>query len=133
MGKKIRVLVAKPGLDGHDRGAKVIAAAMRDAGFEVIYAGLRQTPEMIVETAVQEDVDVIALSILSGAHMTIFPRVLQLMKEQEISDKLLTGGGIIPEEDMDKLSEMGVGKLFGPGSSTRDAIEYFRDWISTKS
>ena len=133
MEQKIRVLVAKPGLDGHDRGAKVIAAAMRDAGFEVIYAGLRQTPEMIVETAVQEDVDVIALSILSGAHMTIFPRVLQLMKEQDISDKLLTGGGIIPEEDMTELSELGVGKLFGPGSSTRDAIEYIRDWNNKRT
>jgi methylmalonyl-CoA mutase C-terminal domain/subunit len=133
MEQKIRVLVAKPGLDGHDRGAKVIAAAMRDAGFEVIYAGLRQTPEMIVETAVQEDVDVIALSILSGAHMTIFPRVMQLMKVNDISDKLLTGGGIIPEDDMTALSELGVGKLFGPGSSTRDAIEYIRDWIKNKS
>ena len=133
MVNKIRVLVAKPGLDGHDRGAKVIAAAMRDAGFEVIYAGLRQTPEMIVETAMQEDVDVIALSILSGAHMTIFPRVLQLMKENKISEKLLTGGGIIPEDDMKALSDMGVGKLFGPGASTRDAIEYIRDWINNRS
>ena len=133
MVNKIRVLVAKPGLDGHDRGAKVIAAAMRDAGFEVIYAGLRQTPEMIVETAMQEDVDVIALSILSGAHMTIFPRVLQLMKENKISEKLLTGGGIIPEDDMKALSDMGVGKLFGPGASTRDAIEYIRGWINNRS
>lgn len=130
MDKKIRVLVAKPGLDGHDRGAKVVAAAMRDAGFEVIYAGLRQTPEMIVETAIQEDVDVIALSILSGAHMTIFPKVLELMKVNEIGDKLLTGGGIIPEDDMKKLEQMGVGKLFGPGANTQDAIAYIKDWIA---
>jgi len=128
MSDKIRVLVAKPGLDGHDRGAKVIVAAMRDAGFEVIYAGLRQTPEMIVETAMQEDVDVIALSILSGAHMTVYRRVMQLMKDNKIDDKLLTGGGIIPEEDMKKLAKMGVGKLFGPGTSTQDAISYIRNW-----
>ncbi len=129
MEKKIRVLVAKPGLDGHDRGAKVVAAAMRDAGFEVIYTGLRQTPEMIVETAIQEDVAVIALSILSGAHMTIFPKVLNLMKENGIDDKLLTGGGIIPEEDMKELKKMGVGKLFGPGANTQDAIAYIKDWV----
>lgn len=128
MSDKIRVLVAKPGLDGHDRGAKVIVAAMRDAGFEVIYAGLRQTPEMIVETAIQEDVDVVALSILSGAHMTVYPRVMQLMKDNNIDDKLLTGGGIIPEEDMKKLAKIGVGKLFGPGTSTQDAIAYIRNW-----
>ena len=128
MSDKIRVLVAKPGLDGHDRGAKVIVAAMRDAGFEVIYAGLRQTPEMIVETAMQEDVDVIALSILSGAHMTVYRRVMQLMKDNKIDDKLLTGGGIIPEEDMKKLAKIGVGKLFGPGTSTQDAISYIRTW-----
>ena len=128
MGDKIRVLVAKPGLDGHDRGAKVIVAAMRDAGFEVIYAGLRQTPEMIVETAMQEDVDVIALSILSGAHMTVYRRVMQLMKDNNIDDKLLTGGGIIPEVDMKKLAKIGVGKLFGPGTSTQDAISYIRNW-----
>jgi len=133
MDQKIRVLIAKPGLDGHDRGAKVIAAAMRDAGFEVIYAGLRQTPEMIVETALQEDVDVIALSILSGAHMTIFPRVMELMKKNEIDDKLLTGGGIIPEDDMQKLSELGVGKLFGPGSSTKDVIAYILEWSEKKT
>ena len=132
MVKKIRVLIAKPGLDGHDRGAKVVAAAMRDAGFEVIYAGLRQTPEMIVETAIQEDVDVIALSILSGAHMTIFTKVIKLMKENDITDKLLTGGGIIPEVDIVKLKEMGVGNLFGPGSSTQDSIKYIQDWISNK-
>jgi methylmalonyl-CoA mutase C-terminal domain/subunit len=128
MAHKLRVLIAKPGLDGHDRGAKVVAAAMRDAGFEVIYAGLRQTPEMIVETAVQEDVDVIALSILSGAHMTIFPKVLDLMKENGINDKLLTGGGIIPGEDIEKLQKMGVGKLFGPGASTKDAVRYVKEW-----
>ncbi|MEE9117340.1 MAG: cobalamin B12-binding domain-containing protein [Calditrichia bacterium] len=128
MARKLRVLIAKPGLDGHDRGAKVVAAAMRDAGFEVIYAGLRQTPEMIVETAIQEDVDVIALSILSGAHMTIFPKVLELMKENGINDKLLTGGGIIPAEDIEKLQKMGVGKLFGPGASTRDAVQYVKEW-----
>ena len=132
MEKKIRVLVAKPGLDGHDRGAKVVAAAMRDAGFEVIYTGLRQTPEMIVNTAVQEDVDVIALSILSGAHMTIFPRTLKLMQEAGIGDCLLTGGGIIPQEDMDTLKKMGVGKLFGPGSSTQDAIAYIKEWMETQ-
>lgn len=133
MVKKIRVLVAKPGLDGHDRGAKVVAAAMRDAGFEVIYAGLRQTPEMIVETAIQEDVDVIALSILSGAHMTIFPRVMELMKANGVADKLLTGGGIIPEDDMKKLTGLGVGRLFGPGSSTKDAIRYIKDWFDNRS
>jgi methylmalonyl-CoA mutase C-terminal domain/subunit len=132
MARKLRVLIAKPGLDGHDRGAKVVAAAMRDAGFEVIYAGLRQTPEMIVETAIQEDVDVIALSILSGAHMTIFPKVLDLMKENGINDKLLTGGGIISEEDIEKLQKMGVGKLFGPGASTRDAVQYVKEWVDEK-
>jgi methylmalonyl-CoA mutase C-terminal domain/subunit len=132
MKQKIRVLVAKPGLDGHDRGAKVVAAAMRDAGFEVIYAGLRQTAEMIVETAIQEDVDVIALSILSGAHMTIFPKVMELMKENGIDDKLLTGGGIIPNEDMRKLEKAGVGRLFGPGASTQDAILYIREWAEKR-
>jgi len=133
MAHKLRVLIAKPGLDGHDRGAKVVAAAMRDAGFEVIYAGLRQTPEMIVETAMQEDVDVIALSILSGAHMTIFPKVLELMKENGINDKLLTGGGIIPAEDIEKLQKIGVGKLFGPGASTQDAVQYVKEWAVEKS
>jgi methylmalonyl-CoA mutase C-terminal domain/subunit len=132
MAHKLRVLIAKPGLDGHDRGAKVIAAAMRDAGFEVIYAGLRQTPEMIVETAIQEDVDVIALSILSGAHMTIFPKVLALMKEYKIIDKLITGGGIIPAEDMKTLSEMGVGRLFGPGASTKEAVQYIKEWAEKR-
>ena len=125
---KIRVLVAKPGLDGHDRGAKVIASAFRDAGFEVIYTGLHQTPEMIVSAAVQEDVDVVALSILSGAHMTLFPRVQELLEEEGADDVLLTGGGIIPEDDMERLREKGIGKLFGPGSTTRDAVEYIREW-----
>jgi methylmalonyl-CoA mutase C-terminal domain/subunit len=132
MEKKIRILVAKPGLDGHDRGAKVVAAAMRDAGFEVIYAGLRQTPEMIVEIAIQEDVNVIALSILSGAHMTVFPKVLKLMQENNIGDKLLTGGGIIPEEDIKKLQKIGVGKLFGPGTPTREAIDYIKSWAESR-
>jgi methylmalonyl-CoA mutase C-terminal domain/subunit len=130
MSYNLRVLIAKPGLDGHDRGAKVIAAAMRDAGFEVIYAGLRQTAEMIVEMAIQEDVDVIALSILSGAHMTIFPRVMDLMKKNNIADKLLTGGGIIPREDMVALSKIGVGRLFGPGATTKEAISYIREWAA---
>jgi methylmalonyl-CoA mutase C-terminal domain/subunit len=129
MERKIRVLVAKPGLDGHDRGAKVVAAALRDAGMEVIYTGLRQTPQMIVETALQEDVDVVALSILSGAHMTLFPKILSLMKEKGLDDVLLTGGGIIPEEDMTKLSKMGVGKLFGPGTNTQDIVTYIRQWF----
>ena len=130
MPKKIRVLLAKPGLDGHDRGIKVIAAAFRDAGMEVIYTGLRQTPQMIAETALQEDVDVVALSILSGAHMTLFPKVLDLLKEKGMTDILLTGGGIIPEEDMEKLEKMGVGRLFGPGSNTKDIIKYITDWFA---
>ncbi|MEJ2049076.1 MAG: cobalamin B12-binding domain-containing protein [Calditrichota bacterium] len=132
MERKIRVLVAKPGLDGHDRGAKVVAAALRDAGMEVIYTGLRQTPQMIVETALQEDVDVVALSILSGAHMTLFSKVLSLMKEKELNDVLLTGGGIIPEEDMEKLEKMGIGKLFGPGTNTHDIVDYIRTWFQEK-
>ncbi|MEJ2217247.1 MAG: cobalamin B12-binding domain-containing protein [Gemmatimonadota bacterium] len=127
--RKIRVLVAKPGLDGHDRGAKVVASALRDAGFEVIYTGLHQTPEMIVNAAVQEDVDVVALSILSGAHMTLFPRVLELLEEQGAEHMLLTGGGIIPEEDIEALREMGVGRLFGPGTPTSDAVDYIREWF----
>ena len=130
MEKKIRVLVAKAGLDGHDRGAKVIAAALRDAGMEIIYTGLRQTPEMIVEAALQEDVDVIGISILSGAHMTIFPKILTLMKEKELTDVLLTGGGIIPEEDVAKLKEMGAGELFTPGTSTVDIAAYIKDWVA---
>ena len=128
MDRKIRVLVAKAGLDGHDRGAKVIAAALRDAGMEVIYTGLRQTPEMIVEAAIQEDVDVIGISILSGAHMTILPKIKKLMNEKGLDDVLLTGGGIIPEEDINKLKEIGVGELFTPGASTKNIAEYIKEW-----
>jgi methylmalonyl-CoA mutase, C-terminal domain len=130
MPKKIRVLVAKAGLDGHDRGAKVIAAALRDAGMEVIYTGLRQTPEMIVEAAIQEDVDVIGISILSGAHMTILPKILSMMKEKGIDDVLLTGGGIIPEEDINELKKMGVGELFTPGSATTAIADYIKKWVA---
>ena len=132
MTRPIRVLVAKPGLDGHDRGAKVVAAALRDAGMEVIYTGLHQTPEMIATAAIQEDVDVVGLSILSGAHMTLFPRVLQLLKEQGRDDILLTGGGIIPKEDMEALRAQGVGQLFGPGTSTADLVEFIRTWFAEK-
>ena len=128
MDRKIRVLVAKAGLDGHDRGAKVIAAALRDAGMEVIYTGLRQTPEMIVEAAIQEDVDVIGISILSGAHMTILPKIKNLMNEKGLDDVLLTGGGIIPEEDIKKLKDIGVGELFTPGASTKNIAEYIKEW-----
>jgi methylmalonyl-CoA mutase C-terminal domain/subunit len=128
--RPIRVLVAKPGLDGHDRGAKVVAAALRDAGMEVIYTGLHQTPEMIATAAVQEDVDVVGLSILSGAHMTLFPRVRALLDEQGRSDILLTGGGIIPREDIDALAARGVGKLFGPGTPTTDLIDYITAWAA---
>jgi methylmalonyl-CoA mutase, C-terminal domain len=127
---RIRVLVAKPGLDGHDRGAKVIASAFRDAGFEVIYTGLHQTPEMIVNAAVQEDVDVIALSILSGAHMTLFRRVMDLLKEQGAEHILVTGGGIIPEDDARELQAMGVGRIFGPGTPTTEPIAYIREWAA---
>ena len=130
--RKIRVLVAKPGLDGHDRGAKVIAAAFRDAGFEVIYTGLHQTPEMVVSAAVQEDVDVVAMSILSGAHMTLFPRVRALLDEAGSTDVLLTGGGIIPEDDATSLEMEGVGKLFGPGTATSEAIAYVREWFASR-
>lgn len=130
--RKIRVLVAKPGLDGHDRGAKVIASAFRDAGFEVIYTGLHQTPEMIVNAAVQEDVDVVALSVLSGAHMTLFPRVKELLEEAGADHMLLTGGGIIPEEDMEALEAQGIGKLFGPGTATTDAVAYIREWFASR-
>lgn len=133
MNKKIRILVAKAGLDGHDRGAKVVAATFRDAGFEVIYTGLRQTPEMIVNAAIQEDVDIIAISLLSGAHMTVFPRVLQLMKKNKMDDVLLTGGGVISGDDINKLQEMGVGRLFGPGSLLKDAVKYIREWYSTQN
>ena len=130
MQRKIRVLVGKPGLDGHDRGAKVVAAALRDAGMEVVYTGLHQTPEQIVEAAVQEDVDVVALSILSGAHMHLFPEVMKLMRGRGIGDRLLTGGGIIPPEDMGTLAGMGVGRLFGPGASTQDIAHYIREWFA---
>lgn len=127
--RPIRVLVAKVGLDGHDRGAKVIATALRDAGMEVIYTGLRQTPEMVVNAALQEDVDAIGVSILSGAHMTVFPKIMQLLKEKNMNDVLLTGGGIIPEDDMKTLNEMGAGKLFAPGTSTTDIAEYITGWV----
>jgi methylmalonyl-CoA mutase C-terminal domain/subunit len=130
--RPIRVLVAKPGLDGHDRGAKVVAAALRDAGMEVIYTGLHQTPEMIASAAVQEDVDVVGLSILSGAHMTLFARVRSLLAEQGRDDILITGGGIIPKEDMEALNAQGIGKLFGPGTPTTDLIDYIKEWFSTR-
>lgn len=129
MNRPIRVLVAKVGLDGHDRGAKVIATALRDAGMEVIYTGLRQTPEMVVNAALQEDVDAIGVSILSGAHMTVFPKIINLMKEKNMNDVLLTGGGIIPEEDMMQLNNSGVGKLFAPGTTTADIATYIKDWV----
>jgi len=128
--RPIRILVAKPGLDGHDRGAKVVAAALRDAGMEVIYTGLHQTPEMIVAAAVQEDVDVVGLSVLSGAHMTLFPRVIDLLREAGRSDVLVTGGGIIPKEDMAGLSARGAGTLFGPGTPTSELIAYIRTWAA---
>ena len=129
LNRPVRVLIAKVGLDGHDRGAKVIATALRDAGMEVIYTGLRQTPEMVVNAALQEDVDAIGISILSGAHNTVFPKIIALMKEKEMTDVLLTGGGIIPEDDMKALNEMGVGKLFAPGAATTDIAEYIRSWV----
>ena len=132
MTKKIRVLLAKPGLDGHDRGIKVIAAAFRDAGMEVIYTGLRQTPEMIVEAAIQEDVDAIGLSILSGAHMTLFPAVLDEMKKRGATDILLFGGGIIPDDDKEALEKLGVAKVFTPGAPTEEAIEYLKRTIAAK-
>ncbi|MBI1806335.1 MAG: cobalamin B12-binding domain-containing protein [Ignavibacteria bacterium] len=129
MEKKVRVLIAKVGLDGHDRGAKVIAAALRDAGMEVIYSGLRKTPEMIVEAALQEDVDAIGISLLSGAHMTVFPRVLALMKQKGLQNVLLFGGGIIPDQDITTLTNLGVGRLFTPGASTIDITEYVKSWV----
>jgi methylmalonyl-CoA mutase C-terminal domain/subunit len=128
--RPVRVLVAKPGLDGHDRGAKVVAAALRDAGMEVIYTGLHQTPEMIASAAVQEDVDVVGLSVLSGAHMTLFPRVRQLLVDQGRPDILLTGGGIIPREDAEALKAQGIGRLFGPGTPTADLVDYIRSWAA---
>lgn len=127
---KIRVIIGKVGLDGHDRGAKVIAAAFRDAGMEVIYTGLRQTPETIVEAALQEDADAIGISILSGAHMTIFPKVKKLMEEKGMSDVLLFGGGIIPDQDIEELKQMGVGNLFTPGTPTYETIDYVRNWVN---
>ena len=127
--RPIRILVAKVGLDGHDRGAKVIATALRDAGMEVIYTGLRQTPEMVVNAALQEDVDAIGVSILSGAHNTVFPKIIKLMKEKEMTDVLLTGGGIIPEADMEELNKMGVGKLFAPGATTSEIADYIKEWV----
>jgi methylmalonyl-CoA mutase C-terminal domain/subunit len=130
LSRPIRVLVAKVGLDGHDRGAKVIATSLRDAGMEVIYTGLRQTPEMVVNAAIQEDVDAIGISILSGAHMTVFSKIIKLMKEKNITDVLLTGGGIIPDEDRLQLQEMGVGKLFAPGAATTDIADYIREWVT---
>jgi methylmalonyl-CoA mutase C-terminal domain/subunit len=130
LSRPIRVLVAKVGLDGHDRGAKVIATSLRDAGMEVIYTGLRQTPEMVVNAAIQEDVDAIGISILSGAHMTVFPKIINLMKENNLTDVLLTGGGIIPEEDRVRLQEIGVGKLFAPGTPTTDISNYILDWVN---
>ncbi len=129
--RRIRVLVAKPGLDGHDRGARVIVSAFRDAGFEVVYTGLHQTPEAIVEAALQEDADVVALSILSGAHMTLLPRVKGLLDESGLGDVLVTGGGIIPEKDADSLHSAGIGRLFGPGTHTGDAVAYIREWFAS--
>lgn len=128
--RPIRVLVAKVGLDGHDRGAKVIATSLRDAGMEVIYTGLRQTPEMVVNAALQEDVDAIGVSILSGAHMTVFPKIIAMMKQKNVSDILLTGGGIIPEGDMEKLKEIGVGELFAPGTTMETIVNYIKNWVT---
>jgi methylmalonyl-CoA mutase C-terminal domain/subunit len=130
MDEKIRVIVAKSGLDGHDRGAKIVAAALRDAGMEVIYTGLRQTAEMIVEAAIQEDVHAIGISVLSGAHNTIFKKILVLMKEKEMDDILLFGGGIIPGDDITKLLDMGVGTLFTPGASTKEISDYVYNWVA---
>ena len=130
MKKKIRIVMAKPGLDGHDRGIKILARAYRDAGMEVIYLGLRQTPEMIVNASVQEDADVVALSVLSGAHMTIFTKVKELMNKEGLENVLLTGGGIIPKDDMRALSELGVGKLFGPGTTVDTTIDYIQNWVN---
>lgn len=127
--RPIRVLIAKVGLDGHDRGAKVIAAALRDEGMEVIYTGLRQTPESVVQTAIQEDVDAIGISILSGAHNTVFAKTLQIMKEKQLHDVLLFGGGVIPEEDIEHLQSIGVGRLFTPGTSTKECAEYIKEWV----
>jgi methylmalonyl-CoA mutase C-terminal domain/subunit len=127
--RPIRVLVAKVGLDGHDRGARVIATSLRDAGMEVIYTGLRQTPEMVVNAALQEDVDAIGISILSGAHMTVFPKIMNLIKEKGMDEVLVTGGGIIPGEDRDTLKKLGVGELFPPGTNTGDIVQYITEWV----
>ena len=132
MNRPVRVLIAKVGLDGHDRGAKVIASFLRDAGMEVIYTGLRQTPEMVVNAALQEDVDAIGISILSGAHMTVFPKIIQQMKEKKMDDVLLTGGGIIPENDIMKLNTMGVGKLFSPGTDTKLIVDYIKEEVKAR-
>lgn len=129
MNRPIRILMAKPGLDGHDRGIKILARSYRDAGMEVIYLGLRQTPAMIVSAAIQEDVDVVAISVLSGAHMTIFPKILELFHKEGITDILITGGGIIPQEDMDKLQKIGIGQLFGPGTPVKDSLDYIVSWV----
>ena len=131
MERNIRIVMAKPGLDGHDRGIKVLAAAYRDAGMEVIYLGLRQTPEMVVSAALQEDADVIALSILSGAHMTVFPKVMKLMAQNGLDDVLLTGGGIIADKDNEALTKLGVGKLFGPGTPVQKTVDYITNWVQT--
>jgi len=130
MNRPIRVLIAKVGLDGHDRGAKVIASFLRDAGMEVIYTGLRQTPEMVVNAALQEDVDAIGISILSGAHNTVFPKIMNMMKEKGLHDVLLTGGGIIPHNDMDNLKKLGVGELFAPGTDTKVIVDYITNWVN---
>ncbi|MCK4414271.1 MAG: cobalamin B12-binding domain-containing protein [Candidatus Eisenbacteria sp.] len=132
MEEKIRVLVAKPGLDGHDRGAKVVASAFRDAGFEVIYTGLHQTPEMIVDAAIQEDVDILSISVLSGAHMTIFPRVLELLRAQGAEGIHVIGGGVIPRADARRLKELGVGEIFGPGTPTSEGVAYVRKWVAAR-
>jgi len=132
MNRPVRVLIAKVGLDGHDRGAKVIASFLRDAGMEVIYTGLRQTPEMVVNAALQEDVDVIGVSILSGAHMTVFPKIIDLMKTKKMNDVLITGGGIIPDDDMKKLNQLGVGKLFPPGTDTKMIVNYIKEEVTTR-
>ena len=132
-GKKVRVLIAKPGLDSHDRGAKIVARALRDAGMEVIYTGLRQTPEQIAETALQEDVDVIGISILSGAHKTIFPRIMKLLKDQEMTDVMVFAGGIIPEEDIDELKKLGIKEIFGPGTPTESIVKYVLNHLSKRN
>ena len=132
-GKKIRVLIAKPGLDSHDRGAKIVARALRDAGMEVIYTGLRQTPEQIAETALQEDVDVVGLSILSGAHKTIFPRIMKLLRDLDMTDVMVFAGGIIPEEDIDELKKLGIKEIFGPGTPTESIVRYVLDHLSEKN